>query len=72
MDQLRHGIDALAVAHSFEFVHQAVVIKLDEVVEVGFPELRGRARAKEVVEVDGWTAHLDELGPMLQNFFLLF
>jgi hypothetical protein len=65
LDQLRHGVDALVVAHSFEFVHQAVVIKLDEVIEVSFPELRGRARAKEVVEVDGRTAHLDELGPML-------
>ena len=48
-NELRHRINVFRISKHFQFLHQRIVVKLQKVFEMRFPELRRRARADEVV-----------------------
>ena len=61
LNKLGHRVDVITVAQPFELCNENVVIDLEQVVEMLFPEMRGRARTEEVVEVDRGPTHFYKL-----------
>ena len=61
LNKLGHRVDVITVAQPFELCNENVVIDFEQVVEMLFPEMRGRARTEEVVEVDRGPTHFYKL-----------
>ena len=60
-NELRHRINVFGISESFQFLDERIMIKLQEIVKMFFPEFGGRARADEVVQIDRRSTSLDEL-----------